>query len=183
MSGEDVDQLAERLAGRRRQLLAALWEECTAEMKTDLADLTRGGLRVRAVPESRLRRLERRGFVRREGKRIVFACGLMERFVERESAGVTSLQRVFGDAELFQQNVACSRGPPGAGSGRGQDTAWLRRAGHPTSAARAPSLDGLGQEYCGPGARSHLGARAQGRNHPAGIVDDCLAACRDPTPA
>jgi hypothetical protein len=105
VSGEDVNQLAERLAGRRRQLLAALWEECTAEMKTDLADLTRGGLRVRAVPESRLRRLERRGFVRREGKRIVFACGLMERFVERESAGVTSLQRVFGDAELFQQNV------------------------------------------------------------------------------
>ena len=105
VSGEDVDRLAERLMERRRQLLAALWEECTAEMKTDLADLTRGELRVRAVPESRLRRLERRGFVRREGKRIVFACGLMERFVERESAGVTSLQRVFGDAELFQQNV------------------------------------------------------------------------------
>jgi hypothetical protein len=105
VSGEDVDRLAERLMERRRQLLAALWEECTVEMKTDLADLTRGELRVRAVPESRLRRLERRGFVRREGKRIVFACGLMERFVERESAGVTSLQRVFGDPELFQQNV------------------------------------------------------------------------------
>jgi len=105
VSGEDVDRLAERLMERRGQLLTALWEDCTVEMKTDLADLTRGELRVRAVPESRLRRLERRGFVRREGKRIVFACGLMKKFAERESAGVSSLQRVFGDAELFRQNV------------------------------------------------------------------------------
>jgi len=101
----EVEATGERVLERRRQLLTALWEDCSAEAKTDLADLTRRELRVRELPAERLDRLERRGLVRSEGKRVVFACRLMERYATQEATGVTSLQRLFGDHELFEQNV------------------------------------------------------------------------------
>jgi hypothetical protein len=105
LGAKEIDRVAERLLVRRRQILTALWEDCSAEMNTDLADLSRRQLRAREVPENRLHRLERRGFIGQEGKRLRFVCRLMERFAARESEGVSSLQRVFGDRELFEHNI------------------------------------------------------------------------------
>jgi hypothetical protein len=105
VNSTEIDRLAERLLGRRRQILNALWEDCSAEMKTDLADLGRRELRVREVPEVRLIELERRGFVERRGKRLVSSCRLMERFAGGQAAGVNSLQRLFGEEVLFDDNI------------------------------------------------------------------------------
>jgi hypothetical protein len=105
LNKNDVEQAGQQLMEKRRQLLAALWEDCSAEMKTDLADLTRRELRVREVPGSRLVRLERRGLVRRIGKRLTHGSHLMELFASREAHDVGGLQRLFGDREMFEQNV------------------------------------------------------------------------------
>ena len=98
-----VDRAGERFLDQRRELLEAVWEDCSAEIKTDLADLATRELRVSQVPERRLRELELRGLGRREGKKIRFACGLMQRFAAEETPSVGSLQRLFGDPD--QLNV------------------------------------------------------------------------------
>jgi hypothetical protein len=105
LSAEDIDARARRLLKRRRQLLLALWEDSSAEMKTDLADLTRRALRTREIPAGRLLKLERRGFVSQRGKRLEHASELMRELAAGEAPEVGGLNRLFGDQEHFDQNV------------------------------------------------------------------------------
>jgi hypothetical protein len=102
---EEVRSAAETVITEQRELLDALWEDCTAEMKSDLADLTQRDLRTTEVPEQRLIRLERRGFVRKEGKKLRSSCRLMHRFASGEAGEVGSLQRLFGEHARFDHNV------------------------------------------------------------------------------
>jgi hypothetical protein len=105
ISADQIDSLAPRLMKRRRQLLLALWEDCSAEMKTDLTDLAQRSLRARDVPAGRLLKLERRGFVRQRGKRLEHATELMKAIASEEASGVGGLNRLFGDQERFAQNT------------------------------------------------------------------------------
>jgi len=100
---EDSD--AEAVITEQRELLDALWEDCTAEMKADLADLTERDLRASEIPEHRLIRLERRGLVRKEGKKIRSSCRLMNRFASGEASEVGSLQRLFSEHGRFDHNI------------------------------------------------------------------------------
>jgi hypothetical protein len=100
-----IDRTAERVLDRRRELLEALWDDCSAELKTDLADLASRELKTSQVPEGRLRELELRGFAGRKGKRVVSTCRLIQRFASTEAHSVDSLQRLFGDDAQFKNNV------------------------------------------------------------------------------
>jgi len=102
---EKVQAAAETVITEQRELLDALWEDCTAEMKSDLADLTVRELRASEIPEHRLIRLERRGLVRKEGKKIRSSCRLMNRFASGEAGKVGSLQRLFGEHGQFDHNI------------------------------------------------------------------------------
>ena len=100
-----IDRVGERFLGQRRELLEAIWDDCSAQVRTDLADLATRELRASQVPERQVRELEVRGFARRDGKKIVSTCRLIERFATDEAPSVDSLQRLFGDDEHFRQNV------------------------------------------------------------------------------
>ena len=102
---EEVQAAAETVVTEQRELFDALWEDCTAEMKADLADLTQRELRASEIPEHRLIRLERRGLVRKEGKKIRSSCRLMNRFAAGEAGEVGSLQRLFGEDAQFEHNI------------------------------------------------------------------------------
>lgn len=102
---EKVQASAEAVITEQRELLDALWEDCTAEMKADLADLTQRALRASEIPENRLIRLERRGFVRKEGKKIRSSCRLMDRFAAGQAGEVGSLNRLFGEHGQFDHNI------------------------------------------------------------------------------
>jgi len=102
---EEVDRIAATVLDQRRELLHALWEDCPAELKADLADLSARDLRLSELTEGRVRDLEQRGFVERTGKKVRFACRLMQKFVAGEAAEVSGLQRLFGDTEHFDHNI------------------------------------------------------------------------------
>jgi hypothetical protein len=102
---ETVQSAAEAVITEQRELLDALWEDCTEEMKGDLADLTQRDLRASEIPELRLIRLERRGFVSKEGKKIRSSCRLMNRFAEGQAGEVGSLHRLFGEHGRFDHNI------------------------------------------------------------------------------
>lgn len=104
----EVDQGAQVMLEERRQLLGELWEDCSEEIRGDLAILAEKeveGIHGNELPDRRRRTLEARGFARALGNRVRPSCRLMTRFAAQQASAVQDLRRLFGTTEGFQANV------------------------------------------------------------------------------
>ncbi|MCZ6688548.1 MAG: hypothetical protein O7H41_02990 [Planctomycetota bacterium] len=105
LSKPHVDGLAEATGEERRELLAALWDDCPIELQSDLAALASRDLPLSEVPDDRRRVLELRGFASSSGNRLRSSCRLMAHFAQQQAAEVANLQRLFGDTARFEGNI------------------------------------------------------------------------------
>ncbi|MCY3968487.1 MAG: hypothetical protein OXG74_01020 [Acidobacteria bacterium] len=105
LSKPDVDATAEATIEERRELLAALWDDCSIELQSDLAAIAASGLPLREIADERRRDLERRGFARAIGKKIRPSCRLMAQYALQRAEGVANLRRMFGAPERFEGNI------------------------------------------------------------------------------
>ena len=106
LSKTDVDRVAEEaLLETTGDSLAALWDDCSTQLRSDLVELGRGVEPIANVPESRRKLLEQRGFAVSPRGGLRSSCRLVERYAADRKEGVTSLRRLFGDAEGFEGNI------------------------------------------------------------------------------
>ena len=105
LSKQHVDRIAEETAEKRRDLLAALWDDCQIELRSDLAALAKRDVPLSDVPPERRRDLELRGFAQSPGKKLRSSCHLMTRYAKEQAGGVENLRRLFGDTGRFEGNI------------------------------------------------------------------------------
>jgi len=105
LSKPHVDDIAAATVEERRELLAALWDDCPIELQSDLTALADGNLPLSEVPNDRRRDLELRGFACSSGNILRSSCRLMARYAQQQAVGVANLRRLFGDAERFEGNI------------------------------------------------------------------------------
>ena len=105
LSKPHVDAIAKETAEEKRDLLAALWDDCPIELRSDLAELADGDVPLSEVPAQRRRNLELRGFACTSRNKLRSSCRLMARYAKQEAAEVGNLQRLFGKAERFEANI------------------------------------------------------------------------------
>ena len=105
LSKPQVDAAAEEIAEEKRDLLSALWDDCTVELRSDLAELSDREVPLSEVPDQRRRDLELRGFAHPSGNKLRSSCRLMARYASRKAEEVGNLRRLFGEAERFEVNI------------------------------------------------------------------------------
>ena len=105
LTKSNVDQIGDDLVEERRDLLAALWDDCSIELRSDLVAVANGDVPLSEVPDQRRRDLELRGFARSSGNKLRSSCRLMTRYAHQQGAEVGNLQRLFGSVERFDRNI------------------------------------------------------------------------------
>ena len=105
LSKPEIDQAASSVADERQDVIADLWDDCTADMQADLADVYgRRDLPLSEVNDERRREMEMRGLVKIVGTSLKPASMLIAAHSQRQSSGLESLRRLFGDADRFSKN-------------------------------------------------------------------------------
>lgn len=105
LSKPDIDQAALIVAEERRDVIADLWDDCTADIQTELADLHgRRELPLSEVNVQRCQEMELRGLAKTVGTTLRPASMLIAAHVRQQSSGLESLRRLFGDSDRFIKN-------------------------------------------------------------------------------
>jgi len=105
LSKPDIDQAASVVADERRDVIADLWDDCTADIQTDLADLHgRRELPLSEVNVERCREMEMRGLAKTVGTTLKPASMLIAAHTQQQTSGLESLRRLFGDNDRFAKN-------------------------------------------------------------------------------
>jgi hypothetical protein len=104
-SKADVDTAAEATLEGRRQLLAALWEDCNGDLQNDMASLVQGDIALGDLSDGRRRALETRGFGQVSGNRMRSSCRLMARFATQQAPAIADLKRLFAKVDGFERNI------------------------------------------------------------------------------
>lgn len=105
LSKPQVDAVAEETAEEKRDPLSALWDDCSIELRSYLAELSDGEVSLSEVPDQSRRDLELRGFARSSGNRLRSSCRLMLLYARQKADEVGNLWRLFGDEERFMDNI------------------------------------------------------------------------------
>lgn len=101
----EVDESASVVADERRDVIADLFDDCTADIQTDLADLhSRRELPLLEVNAERCREMEMRGLAKTSGTTLQPASMLVASYARQQSSGLESMHRLFGDPDRFSKN-------------------------------------------------------------------------------
>lgn len=105
LSKPEIDQAASAVADERGDVIADLWDDCTADVQTDMADLHgRRELPLSEVNVERCREMEIRGLAKTVGTMLRPASMLIAAHAKQQSSGSESLRRLFGDSDRFAKN-------------------------------------------------------------------------------
>ncbi len=105
ISKSQVDGVAERMAAEHSSIMVSLWEDCSAEVQGDLVDLASREIPLSEIPDSRSRAMEERGLAIASGNHLRSSCRLMQHHARTHGQGVANMQRLFGSAEHYEQNI------------------------------------------------------------------------------
>ncbi|MBD2206885.1 orc1/cdc6 family replication initiation protein [Calothrix sp. FACHB-1219] len=105
LSKIDVDAIAESMVASHHHLLEDLWEDCTDEMKGDLARSAEQDIDASSLPHERKTALEQRGLLQLAGNKLKSCCRLMKRYALLRAPSVAVLHRLFQTSENFEANI------------------------------------------------------------------------------
>lgn len=105
LSKSDVDAIAESMVSSHRYLLEDLWEDCTDEMKGDLARAAGQDIDVSSLPDDRKTALQQRGLLQLSGNKLKSCCRLMKKYAELRAPSVAELHRLFQTSKNFEANI------------------------------------------------------------------------------
>ena len=100
----EIDRAAETVLDGRREVLAALWDDCNHELRADLGVLSDGDIPLTGLSDRR-RAVEERGLGRVSGNRLRGSCRLMQRYAKEQAPALADLNRLFGTASGFETHV------------------------------------------------------------------------------
>lgn len=104
----DVDAVGMELLAHPPGPLQHLWEDCSFELRGDiaaLADKEAEGIMLSELSSHRQRALDERGYGVISGNRMYSACRLMTRYAAQQGPAVADLKRLFGVGSDFDSNV------------------------------------------------------------------------------
>jgi len=105
LSKPSIDAVGDRVLDERRQLLAALWDDCDDELRADLGVLCAGDLPLTDLSDRRRDALVERGFGQVSSNRLRSFCRLMQRYAGAQAPAVADLTRLMGTPSGFDVNV------------------------------------------------------------------------------
>ena len=106
LSKVDVDAIGTDILGQPPTFLQDLWEDCSQELRSDIAVLAeKGGAPLAELSVPRQRDLERHGYGSISGTRMLSACRIMAKYALQEGPAVADLKRLFGAHRDFDANV------------------------------------------------------------------------------
>ncbi len=106
LSKSSIDRVAETVLTERQQLLAALWDDCDAELRADLGTLSADDVPRTELSATRREALEERGFGRRvSANRLRSSCRLMQRYAKEQAPAVADLISLLGTVSGFETHV------------------------------------------------------------------------------
>lgn len=106
LSKADVDAIAADMLGQPPTFLQDLWEDCSQELRSDIAVLAENdGAPLAELSVSRQRALGGRGYGSISGNRMRSGCRLMARYAVQQGPAVADLKRLFGARRDFDTNV------------------------------------------------------------------------------
>ena len=105
LSKPSIDAVGDGVLAERRQLLAALWDDCDDELRADLGMLCEGELPLTGLSDRRRDALVERGFGQVSGNRLRSFCRLMQRYAVAQAPAVADLTRLFGTTSGFDAHV------------------------------------------------------------------------------
>jgi hypothetical protein len=106
LAKSDIDGFAIQTADDCREVIADLWDDCPSETQAEYIDLhTRKELPLGEVNEDRRRELEMRGLAKVAATSLKLSANLVGNFAQKNSSGLESMRRLFGDNDRFSQNV------------------------------------------------------------------------------
>jgi hypothetical protein len=102
---DDVDFAANYTLKDRSSLLDELWDDCSLELQSDLAELAQGDLADTKIPSKRIHELVRRGYVFRTGANLKLRCRLLKEHCKDRLAHAQDFSRLFGSEKLYEANI------------------------------------------------------------------------------
>ena len=105
LSKPEIDRAAETMLDERREVLAALWDDCEHELRADLGVLSDRDIPCTDLSENRRRAVEERGFGRVSSNRLRGSCRLMQRYAKDQAPALADLNRLFGTAIGFETHI------------------------------------------------------------------------------
>lgn len=107
LSKVEIDKQARVFQIHNHDLLQALWDDCSLEVRSDLSRLAAdvSGVTEVEIPQSRRNVLLSKGFAGYVGKKIKSTCRLMTDFAGQHSKNLDDIRRLFGDQESFFKNI------------------------------------------------------------------------------
>lgn len=106
LSKPDVDAIAADMLGQPPTYLQDLWEDCSLELRGDIAALVENdGTPISELAVPRQRALDSRGYGVISGNRMRPACRLMGKYAVQQGPSVADLKRLFGASANFEANV------------------------------------------------------------------------------
>jgi hypothetical protein len=105
IDGERIKKIGEEASEKYREILSELWEDCSLDIRSDLAALAKGELSVNDILDDRQKILENQGFVKIAKNKIKISCRIFKRYTDGQWEGVTYIQRLFSTPEGFQLHI------------------------------------------------------------------------------
>ena len=105
LSKPEICQAAETVLNRRDETLAALWDDCDVDLRSDLGTLAGGDIPLSDLSDRRRRAIESRGFGRVSRDLLRGSCGLMLRYAKEQAPALADLTRLFGTTVGFETHV------------------------------------------------------------------------------
>ena len=104
ISKPEIDRAAETVLDGRREVLAALWDDCNHELRADLGVLSDADIPLTDLSDRR-RAAEERGLGRVSGNRLRGSCRLIQRYAKEQAPAVADLTRLFGTVSGFETHI------------------------------------------------------------------------------
>lgn len=105
IAGEKVICAGKEATDKYREILSILWENCSIDIRSDIAALAERDLSQQEIPESRFHILDNRGFARISKNKIRASCRIFQRYTADQAEGVTYMRRLFSSPEGFTGNI------------------------------------------------------------------------------
>ena len=106
ISKPGVDEIAAEMLGHPPTHLQDLWEDCSLELRSDIAVLAKNESVLRSdLSVARQRALDGRGYGAISGNCVRTACRLIAGFAGQQGPAVADLKRLFGASGDFDVNV------------------------------------------------------------------------------
>jgi hypothetical protein len=106
LTKEDVDRVAMEMLERPPDHMQQLWDDCSFELRGDIAALGEGeGIPLLDLSAPRQRGLQGRGYGAPSGGRMRPSCRLMARYAQEEGPAITDLKRLFEREADYLANV------------------------------------------------------------------------------